>query len=241
VYKRQIIETVRVVKDYLNAELSKYDTWEEIRQSHLMNLLDGSRKEDFLRLKSKGVGQTIILEFLGPPWKQHMIQKALDLIKDKEFDEESAKVFKSISRAQYFKKAVEDINKSEPGKILFNDQLNIASRVAQRLESKETSTGSDPSIIASGMKSIVLQEVEGTDEFDSTLKDLEIDLERIENETRRLTSLILSMNGRLHEMGVEQFQSMKVVFAVQEFSNLQLATKVLAEYFGYKRKQIEND
>ena len=43
---------------------AKYKTWEEAKKSHLINLLDGSRQEDFERLKSKGVGQTTILKFL---------------------------------------------------------------------------------------------------------------------------------------------------------------------------------
>jgi ParB/RepB/Spo0J family partition protein len=51
-------ETVLAANEFLNAELAKYDSWEKFKKSHLINLLDGSRKEDFKRLKNQGVGQT---------------------------------------------------------------------------------------------------------------------------------------------------------------------------------------
>lgn len=79
-----LIETVQAVKNYLDAELAKYESWEEAKKSHLMNLLDGSRQEDFERLKTKGVGQTTILKFLGKGWKQWKIQHALEVINSAE-------------------------------------------------------------------------------------------------------------------------------------------------------------
>lgn len=48
-----------VVRDYLNAELAKYDTWEEAKKSHLINLLGVENDErTYQSIKSRGVGQT---------------------------------------------------------------------------------------------------------------------------------------------------------------------------------------
>jgi ParB/RepB/Spo0J family partition protein len=75
-----ILETVRAVREFLNAELAKYDSLEELPDS-LMNLLDSERTQDkktqFGNLKSKGVGQATLLKFLGDGWKQYQIQDAL--------------------------------------------------------------------------------------------------------------------------------------------------------------------
>ena len=80
-----INETVRAAKVFIEGELGKYGTWEEFRSSHLMKILDGSRKEDFSRIKKTGPGQTTILKFLGNNWKQWQIQEALKVIKADEF------------------------------------------------------------------------------------------------------------------------------------------------------------
>jgi hypothetical protein len=71
-----LIETVRVVRDFLNAELSKYKSFEDLPDL-LMNLLEGETpkaKHNAFEKVSRGVGQTTILKFLGGGWKQWKIQ-----------------------------------------------------------------------------------------------------------------------------------------------------------------------
>ena len=70
-----MLETVKAVRDYLDAELAKYDRLSDAPVS-LMNLLS-SNEHTFQDIKAKGVGQTTILKFLGRNWKQHAIQDAL--------------------------------------------------------------------------------------------------------------------------------------------------------------------
>ena len=57
---------------FLNTELAKYESWEELSRC-LINLLDSKRDQDkatqFGLLKLKGVGLTTILKFLGKNWK----------------------------------------------------------------------------------------------------------------------------------------------------------------------------
>lgn len=72
-----LIETVRVVRDFLNVELSKYDAWDNVNEI-IKVLFDSTRQ--FQQCKESGVGQTTILKFLGGGWKQWKIQSALDTL-----------------------------------------------------------------------------------------------------------------------------------------------------------------
>ena len=74
-----LIETVQTVRDYLNTELCRYKKISEIPQG-LINSLDLDNKSTFENIKTKGVGQTTILKFLGKGWKQWKIQHALEVI-----------------------------------------------------------------------------------------------------------------------------------------------------------------
>jgi hypothetical protein len=63
---------VRVTRDFLNAELRKYATWEDACKSDLINSLSQNwTSREFTKRKQEGVGQTTIMKFLGTNWKQH--------------------------------------------------------------------------------------------------------------------------------------------------------------------------
>lgn len=74
-----LIETVRVVRDFLNTELAKYESWDKCPNETIKALFTGT-KGDFYHCRSNGVGQTTILKFLGGGWKQWKIQSALDTL-----------------------------------------------------------------------------------------------------------------------------------------------------------------
>ena len=69
--------SVHIVRDFLDSELAKYESWEEAKKSNLMSSLDSTNEQSFQALKTKGVGQTTILKFLGGGWKQWRIQSAI--------------------------------------------------------------------------------------------------------------------------------------------------------------------
>ena len=69
-----VMETVSTARDFLDKELAKFDDWDHVNE--LINMLLGSNSQ-FQNCKKNGVGQTIILKFLGGCWKQHIIQDAL--------------------------------------------------------------------------------------------------------------------------------------------------------------------
>jgi len=119
------IETVSVVKEYLDGELAKYESVKDL-PSNLMNLLDSKTNEQaFSAIKTKGVGQTTILKFLGKPWTQWVIQDALATINDKRVDSKSIEKLRTTKHAQTFRSAVVKY------KLPKADQKAIATEIAK--------------------------------------------------------------------------------------------------------------
>jgi ABC-type uncharacterized transport system ATPase subunit len=57
-----------VAKEYLDGELAKYETYDQVNKNiNLKNLIPDA--SNFGQLKKNGVGQTTILKFLGGNWK----------------------------------------------------------------------------------------------------------------------------------------------------------------------------
>jgi len=119
------IETVSVVKEYLDGELAKYESVKDL-PSNLMNLLDSKTNEQaFSAIKTKGVGQTTILKFLGKPWTQWVIQDALATINDKRVDSKSIEKLRTTKQAATFRSAVVKY------KLPKADQKAIATEIAK--------------------------------------------------------------------------------------------------------------
>jgi hypothetical protein len=102
-----VIETIRVARDFLNAELAKYATWEEFSSGEKAqtNLLDIQIEPAFRRLKGSGVGHGTIEKFLGDNWSESTIKEALhllDLIKKNVIDEVAVKRHEKITKAAQF-------------------------------------------------------------------------------------------------------------------------------------------
>jgi hypothetical protein len=120
-----INETVLAAKEFIDAELAKYETWEEARSDKNIRALFNSQ-EDWATPKGRGAGRDTILAFLGGNWKQWMIQEALETIKsDKEgkVDRRAAETLQSIKSAQSFKAAVKEYD------IPYEDQKEIAEKI----------------------------------------------------------------------------------------------------------------
>jgi ParB-like chromosome segregation protein Spo0J len=120
-----IKETVRVAKGYLDGELDKYESWEQFKESDLINLLEQKTEKAFNKVKA-GVGQTTLLKFLGEPWKQSRIQEALATLKDEQegkLDREAVETFDNQSKAKAFREKV----------IHYGVPIRIQRRVAQEM------------------------------------------------------------------------------------------------------------
>jgi len=107
-----MIETVLVTRDFLNAELAKYGSWEEFAADGSISGLypEPIPLDRWRQLLTKGVGRETILKFLNGAWKSWQIQDVLvliDKIERNKIDEEALDVFDSHSSAVEFAKSVE--------------------------------------------------------------------------------------------------------------------------------------
>jgi len=107
-------ETVLAVKTYLDTELAKYETWEELCSDNLIRTNLGiDSGHAFSKLKDKGVGRDTILKFLGKGWKKWMIQESLAMIKDDiegTVDRVAIEKFPTLEQAKVFKGSVKKYN-----------------------------------------------------------------------------------------------------------------------------------
>ena len=65
---------MQTAKEFLDAELKKYETWKQVSNTSIKQLFESEAV--WRNTKAKGVGQTTLLKFLGGNWKQWMIQEA---------------------------------------------------------------------------------------------------------------------------------------------------------------------
>jgi len=98
-------ETVLAAKEFLDGELAKCGTVKDI-PSYLIDLLGTKNEDNYMSLRSRGVGQTTILKFLGGNWKQWVIQEALSTLNDDDIDREAVEMMPSVEQAKNFKQAV---------------------------------------------------------------------------------------------------------------------------------------
>jgi hypothetical protein len=71
-----INEAVLAMKEYLDGELAKYDTFGASNET-IKRLVD---KFNFDKVKKEGIGRTILKEALGGNWKDWMIQEAKTIV-----------------------------------------------------------------------------------------------------------------------------------------------------------------
>lgn len=100
-----INEAVAAAKQYLDTEISKAKNFNQVNED--IKVLFSSNSQ-FMQVKDIGVGQTILLKFLGEHWKQWTIQEALDNFKP-DLDLEAVEMFPLGARAIEFKKAIREL------------------------------------------------------------------------------------------------------------------------------------
>ena len=255
---RNDIHAVEETQKYLDAELAKYETWDELEKKGLINLLDlflgiidkktgkeMNPKMIFGQNKTKGVGQTTILKFLGDIMKQHQIQKALAAIKDEEMDTGALMILGTTSDANEFRKAVKEINKEKPESISVSGQLELAERVKERINEKKSDGGLGSSNMANkSIRTIVRQEALNEDQFDIEMKNVEIDIGKISSSAKSLSNLIAKLNNKLRDMNVNEISGFDTKVVMQNFTELGLSIGTMVQYMGIEinnQKQIKNE
>ena len=72
--------TARQCKAMLDAELQKYETWEELRDAHLKMSIAIEQKL-YARIRNLGVGERIICRVLGKGISEPQVMRALKLLR----------------------------------------------------------------------------------------------------------------------------------------------------------------
>jgi hypothetical protein len=88
-------QTIRTAKEFLDAELAKYNTWEEIRSEDFFRTIGISNGQAFAKLKGTGVGRATLIKFLGKNWTDYKVESALSIIRDKAINQEAIKIISS--------------------------------------------------------------------------------------------------------------------------------------------------
>lgn len=117
---RVINETVQAARDFLTAELGKYESWEECEPSHggaitslvfCMHRKAKDKKNNperwfFNQMKSDGIGRSAICTFLGDNWTENMVKNAISIISDEALDRAAAEKFPTMGQAIVFRDTV---------------------------------------------------------------------------------------------------------------------------------------
>jgi ParB-like chromosome segregation protein Spo0J len=103
-------QTILTAKEFLDNELAKCD-WSS--SGEIAKCLFNS-KTAFNEAKTKGVGRDTLVKFLGGNWTGHKVRTALDIIKDKNLDQEAVREIPTMEQARVFRHAVQKHKTPKP-------------------------------------------------------------------------------------------------------------------------------
>ncbi len=223
-----INQTVKTVKEYLDAELAKY-TWKLLSKS-TKQLFTTHERYNQLRNQilngKQGVGQNTILRFLGKGWKQWKIKEALETLYGKksrktkqriEFDREAIESMETTEKAANLKKAIEDY------KIPKGKQKEIAKKV------KKSGVGSR-NVHKEVAKHIVKDRTKPKGEA-AELSNQFTDIEKLANQ---LSRAILKFNIKMEKLGVKEIKGLQTIFIKESFSKCLKHMKKMYQLFGHE-------
>lgn len=237
-----LYETVQVSKEFLDGELAKYKSWQALQKSglYLINLLGIKRESEYQSLRTRGVGQTTLLAFLGKNWKQHRIQEALSVIQDRAINREAVEAFGTTSEAQAFKRVVKE------KKIPKSKQLEIAKKVVE-IHKKRKASGKrtkphgglrTPSGVQQFRKDMQKAAPEHFPEVDT---EMELMQSRIESWQSKMDAVRVSSNDLqllLQQYNVEQIQGWANLLALGTVSEMIDALRNVLKKFGVKKLKL---
>ena len=117
-----LIQTVQTAKEFLDAELAK--GWKDSAQMFRV-LFDSQHAFEQAMRKEGGVGRNTLVKFLGGNWSDRKVETALNILKDKEIDQEAVKTIPSMRQAEIFQKEVKKHEIPKP------TQKRIAKQIAK--------------------------------------------------------------------------------------------------------------
>lgn len=205
-------ETVLAIKEYLDGELAKHDTWEQAQKvQYLLNLFsdDKNPKATFGQAKgSQGVGETLLLRFLGPEWARSIVRIGLNIVKTspKVLDRKQVERMPSIRKAERFAQAV------KLRKIPLNKQKNFADKILKEDTSAEAMS-SVAMEFTSQPKEFITKPVDDFVKIKRTIEDIEAGA----NALRRK---IQGLRAELRRLDVIELKGLKTFLAMVALKSL---------------------
>lgn len=234
---KRIHGTVREVKEFLDGELIKYKSWDEVTSNEIIRCLF-SGQTAFTECKTKGVGQTTIKKFLKDSIAQWRIAEALDLINTGDINEDVLPILETTGAVAGFKTAIRKINeeKEEKGEkpIDLDRHVELAQKVKESKSTGRTGGGN----YYKSMEDVIRQEIDGEDDFTNALNSATRKLKAVQEETTKLASRIGELNSLLNNVGITEMRSIVSIISISEFTNLLINISTLAEYLGIKKQLI---
>jgi len=119
-------QTILTAKEFLDAELAKYETWDNAGENtSVKSLFTSNRQFQEVKNSKSGVGRDILVKFLGGNWTKYKVRTALNIIKDKELDQEAVRTIPTMEQATKFREAVKKHKIPKP------TQKKIAKKIVQ--------------------------------------------------------------------------------------------------------------
>jgi len=241
-----INETVAVAKEYLDGELAKYDSWEAFktnRNNSLKCVYDVVKdakypEREYQIVKSKGVGQTTILKFLGGNWKRWQVQEALKTLSDKETEREAMEVFDSQQTAKSFRQAVEKVEVPK------EKQKQVAEKVAEKIKGAKKDKKKQGKLGArdhykTSMETMVRTAADDKmTEEDARLVEIEIGLKNLFVKVKDTTNSFKGMKGNLEGLKIEQLGGLEGFVALSDLTDLLIEIKDFIGVFGFDYKNL---
>jgi len=234
-----INQTVMTVKKFLDAELAKYETFNELKMADksISHLFDNQKAFINAKREDQGlVGRSTIRKFLGDNWKRKewMIQSALkteELAKAGKLDRKAVEVFDKVGYVEQFEKAVEqyDVPVEKQKKIAEKVRANIAKKVTAT-QGRVTQCGRVRMSIAEDVRT------QAGEPKSKKAKSNEVEriinaLDGIEKQSRTLADKLECLRMDIKRLGIEQMNGLKP--ALTKFALYRL-TKELEIWKGFK-------
>ena len=116
-------QTILTAKEFLDTELAKYKTWQELPGDFAKQLF---KSEAIWRnTKSQGVGRRTLCKFLGGNWTDYKVKVALCLVSDEGLDQKAVCEIPTLEQADHFRRAIKEYETPKP------TQRKIAKTIAR--------------------------------------------------------------------------------------------------------------
>lgn len=160
------------------------------------------------------------------------------MINHNDIDIEAANILKTTGRVEGFKKAIRKVNKRRKSQgqepISKEKQKELAEIIKDTPATGKTGGGN----YYKSMENTILQEVDGTDEYDTAINEIYFNLDGIATDSLRLADKISNLNGKLHKMGVEELKTFSSLTLINNFSQLLTNLNILTNTLGLQFNKL---